>query len=117
MHELSIVQSVLNMAEAELAKHELSRLTSVTVRYGALANVVPEAMTMAWECLTQDTPHQGSPLVLEEVPVVLRCHKCKTEFTPQDGSILLAACPACGEDFGHQVVSGKELFLQSLEAE
>jgi hydrogenase nickel incorporation protein HypA/HybF len=117
MHEMSITASLLSLIDEELKKHRLEKLLVVRVRHGALANIVPEAMSFAFEALTQGGPFEGARLELEEEPVVLRCF-CGASFNPeQKHELLFAPCPACGETLGHVVEKGRELYLQHIEAE
>jgi len=117
MHEMSIAQSLIDIIEQEMAKHNVTRLHKVKVMHGRLANVVPEALQFAWQALTSDTPLAGAELTMEEVPLRVRCRKCGVEFEPDEASLLLMTCPQCGEELGHEVLSGKELYIENLEAE
>lgn len=114
---MSIAQSLLDIVGQELEKHGKTRLISVHVKHGTLANVVPEAMDLAWEVLTKGGQFDGAVLSLEEVPLLLECCSCQHQFTPESSQFLLAPCPQCGEDLGHKVIAGKELYLDKLEAE
>lgn len=116
MHELAIAQSLLALIEDEMAKHGKEKLVTVKVRHGRLSAVVPEALDMGFTALTMDTRLAGAQLVMEEIPVVLRCRVCGKEFTPE-GASAFAPCPACGEELGHTVVSGRELYIEYLELE
>ena len=49
MHEMSIVSSLLEMVKQEMQKNNATKLVLVRVKYGRLANLVPEAMTFAWK--------------------------------------------------------------------
>ena len=59
----------------------------------------------------------GVRLDLEEIPVRLRCRSCGAEFTVEQGATPFAPCPACGEELGHAVLSGRELYIEYLELE
>jgi hydrogenase nickel incorporation protein HypA/HybF len=117
MHEMSLCLNLIDIIRQEMEKHGATRLLKVRVKHGQLANVVPEAMEFAFEACIRDTDMDGAELELEEVPLVLACSACGKEFTPEDENVLCTPCPECGEDFGHRVVSGKELYLDFLEAE
>jgi hydrogenase nickel incorporation protein HypA/HybF len=117
MHELSIVQSLLAIIEDEMAKNGKETLITVKVKHGRLAAVVPEALEMGFEVMTTDTRLAGAKLVMEETPVVLRCRSCGREFTPEAPSAAFAPCPGCGEELGHTVLSGRELYIEYLELE
>ena len=116
MHELSLATELMSIIRDELAKHGAARLLSVRVRYGALSNVVPEALEMAFESLTINTDYAGAALEMVEDPLVLVCGGCGIDFT-SDAPTPHAMCPHCGHNFFHTVKSGKELYLDHLEAE
>jgi len=63
---------------------------------------------------SQDTPLEGSQLVIEEVPVVVFCSQCQAERTLD--SIQMFCCPACGTPCG-DLRHGKELEVVALEVE
>lgn len=119
MHEMSLVVSLLDIVKEEMRKSNASRLLSVRLRVGALANVVPESLSLAFEVLIQDTPLAGARLELAEEALRLACGGCGREFSPPPVSVplLLAVCPHCEEEFGHQVLAGKALYIDSLEVE
>ena len=72
---------------------------------------------MAFEVLTLNTPLQGAAIVLEEIPLRLECAKCKIEFTPSEAREIFVPCPACQAEIGHRLLSGRELYIDSIEAE
>lgn len=117
MHELSLVQGIVDIVKQEMENHGLTKLLKVRVKYGRLAQVVPDALQMGWEVMTNGTPFAGAELELEEIPLRVACCKCATEFSPVETEGLLMTCPSCGEDFGHKVLSGREFYLDEIEAE
>lgn len=116
MHELSLATSLLEIVRDELARHGATRLVSLRVRYGPLSNVVPEALDMAWESLVAGGEYADAGFEMAEDPLVLTCGECGRDFTP-DPPVLYTDCPYCGSNFFHAVKSGKELYLDHLEAE
>ena len=68
MHEMSLVTSLLSIIREEMERHARHRLLQVRVRYGALANIVPEALPVAFEALTAGTDWEGAVLQTEEIP-------------------------------------------------
>lgn len=118
MHEMSLATSLLHIIREEMQKHGASRLVLARVRFGPLANVVPEALSMAFEVLTADTDLEGARLELDKEEVLLACGDCGREFSPPpDCPAMLAACPQCGHELGHRVLTGKSLYLEHLEVE
>lgn len=118
MHEMSIAQSLITLIREEMTKHSATRLIRVRVRHGVLSGVVPEALSMAFEIMTVDTDLEGALLETFEEPLRLACGSCKQEFTSDSPSpFFFEPCPQCGEEFGHKVLSGKEMYLDQLEIE
>jgi hydrogenase nickel incorporation protein HypA/HybF len=117
MHELAIAQSLVDIIAQELKKHGAVRLIRVKVKHGALSAVVPEALKLSFEAMTMDTEMAGAVLETEEVPLVVRCRQCEQEFSPATEDTIIMPCPHCGAEFGHEVVTGRELYIEHIEAE
>lgn len=112
MHELSIAQSVVEVAAEAVRNAGATRAVAVRVRVGALSGVVPEALAFCYELAAQETVLEGSRLVVEVVPVVLHCPACDRDVTPAD--VWCLACPACGTPTA-DVRAGRELEVRSVE--
>lgn len=111
MHEMSIVESLLDAIRQELRERPAARLETVRVRVGALRQVVPEMLEFCYQAATADTPFAGSRLMLETVPASARCRPCSLEFAVGDRWF---ECPRCGSTDA-DLVRGDELLLLSLE--
>lgn len=114
MHEMSIAQSLLQIIQQEMEKHPAAKLELVRVKHGQLTHIVPGSLYFAFEVLTKDTPLENAVLELEEIPLKVACGGCGAEFEPESEHPLLMPCPFCGEECGHTVLSGKELYLDHL---
>lgn len=113
MHELSIAMGIVDAAIDE-SKRRGVHVSAVHLKLGALSGVVKDALMFSYEVACQDTSLQGSQLIVEEVPVVVFCPRCRQERTLT--SMQLFACPDCGAptmDIRH----GKELEVFALEVE
>lgn len=118
MHEMSLTLGLLDIVREEMRKHGAKKLVLVRLRCGALANVVPEALSMAFEVLTDGTEFAGARLEMVEEPLRLACGKCGKEFGPEaSAAAMFTPCPACGEEIGHKVLAGKELYIDHLEVD
>ncbi|GAB7021918.1 hydrogenase maturation nickel metallochaperone HypA/HybF [Salidesulfovibrio brasiliensis] len=114
MHEMSIAQNILDILRDEMTKRKIARLKRVTIKNGQLAGVVTEALVFAWDALTPSiSEFDGSELVVEEVPLKVACGKCGTQFVPEHSRYM--PCPECEEVLGHEVLEGKELYIDSIE--
>lgn len=119
MHEMSLVQSLLDIVRQEIRANDLTRLKAVKLRCGRLSGAVPDALHMAFTALTRDTDLDGARLDLEVLPVELECGQCGKKFSPPDqGSLAaFAPCPVCGQEIGHRVMCGQDLSIEYIEAE
>lgn len=114
MHELSIALSIVDAAAEEAAQKGASRVSAVHLRLGALSGVVKDALLFSYSIACDGTPLAGSQLVIEDVPVVVFCSRCRTERAIE--SIQRICCPVCDE-FTNDVVQGRELRVVAMEIE
>ena len=110
MHELSIAEAIVRIADGHAAGRQVVK---VELKVGHLRQVVPSALAFAFELVAEGTAVAGAELVLEEVPARGRCRACGAE-TQLDGFPL--QCAACaGLDL--ELIQGEELLVDSLELE
>jgi len=108
MHELSLAEAVVEVA----TRHARGRrVRTVELRVGALRQVVPSALTFAFELLSNGTVLEGAELAIEEVPARGRCRACRAETTVRSFPLQ---CAACG-GFDLEVIAGEELLVDALE--
>ncbi len=112
MHELSIAISIVEGASEEAQARGLYRVAAVHVKVGVLSGVVKDALLFAYDAACEDTPLQGSELIVEEVPAGIFCPGCRCEREPLAPYDL--RCAVCGEASG-EIVRGKELEVVGLE--
>lgn len=110
MHELSIAGAIVDVAERHA---DGRRVMVVWVRIGHLRQVVPSALELAFELLTQGTTLQGARLEVEEVPPAGSCERCG-HAGPLDA--LPPRCRACGA-LEVRLTAGEELSVQEIEVE
>jgi hydrogenase nickel incorporation protein HypA/HybF len=115
MHELSLIESMLSIIREEREKHDMKRILRVRVVNGALSGAVSDALSFGWECMTQEGDLQGVVLDIEDAPLNVVCGSCGAPFTPEDAHYM--CCPACGEILGHTIESGRELYIDEIEAD
>lgn len=111
MHELSIAQSILTIAEEHLPAAAGARVRAVRVKIGELAGVVPDSLEFCFSAIIPGTPLEGARLEIEHVLARARCPSCGT-VAPVDGLAYL--CPGCGA-MGLQLVQGDELRVTEIE--
>jgi hydrogenase nickel incorporation protein HypA/HybF len=112
MHELSIAMSIVELAQEEADRRGGLHIKAVHLRLGLLSGVVKDALLSSYEMACEDTPLEGSLLVVEEVPVLVFCQQCDAQRPVH--STRMFCCSDCGTPTG-QVVQGRELTVVGLE--
>ena len=113
MHEMGLACSIVTEIERVLSDFGPdARAVSVTLQVGKLRAVVPEAMTFCFEAASMGTRAQGAVLLIEQMPVRVRCSHCDREWEAEALEFFCADC-----DQPVQVLSGKELLLRTIEVD
>lgn len=113
MHEQSIVQNILEIALESAKNANAKKIYKVNVVVGELSGAVDESMNFYFSFLRENTIAAEAELVFTHKPAVLHCRKCKIDFTAKDMDFR---CPRCGETQA-EIIGGRELYVESLEAE
>ena len=101
---MSIVTSVAEAVE------EPAAVKAVSVRIGAMAGVIREALDFAWGPATEGSALRGAALEIEWVPAAVWCPACAAEREPAG---MRMVCPVCRTRCP-QLVRGRELEVLSV---
>jgi hydrogenase nickel incorporation protein HypA/HybF len=110
VHELALADAIVTIARDHARGR---RVTRVEVKVGHLRQVVPDALTFAFELISNETNVEGAFLDIEQVPVRVACSRCEAE---SDAEKFPLVCARCGR-VDVTVVGGDELLVESLELE
>jgi hydrogenase nickel incorporation protein HypA/HybF len=113
MHELAITQGILDIALDEANKRGLSRVLSITIKLGEFSGVVPQLIQEYYNLVAKGTPAENAELIVEKVPVTVRCLACGAESTVPRRQIR---CPAC-QSQEIKMLTGREFYVSSMEVE
>ena len=92
MHEVSIMQDMLQLAEENLHKSGCNRILRIKLRVGLLSGVVPEALSFAFDVLKAGTSAANATLEFESSPSLFLCGGCGKESWHD---ALQFECPEC----------------------
>jgi hydrogenase nickel incorporation protein HypA/HybF len=112
MHELSIAKSLVELATEHAANAGADKITSLTLRIGALSCVHRRALEFSFELVTKDSILNGAELRIIDVPVTVFCVPCGQEVRLP--GIQSFRCPICNTPSA-DIRAGKELDLDSIE--
>jgi len=113
MHEISIVEGIMEAVIPEAEKHGAKKILDIRLNIGELAGIVPECIEEYFNVLSKGTIAEGATITVKKTPVMIECPECGYKGSITRG---MYRCPKCnGIEF--KVVSGKEYFVESIEAE
>ena len=111
MHELAIMQSVLEIVSNEAEKHGASQANKIKLRIGSFTGIVKEALEFSFMAIKPGTVAEQAALEIEEVPLRKHCRGCEQVFqTPNDFTFL---CPVCQQPL--EILSGREMQVEYID--
>ncbi len=113
MHELSVTESLLNLAVRHAERAGAVRVTDLHLVIGQLSSLVDDSVQFYWDMISEGTICEKARLHFERIPAKFRCLDCNEEYQ-LPGELI--ACPRCnGENL--KVVSGDEFRLDHMDVE
>ena len=113
MHEMSIADSILDIAVAAAEKEGARKIVRINVVAGELRGIVPLQLSFCFDILAEGTIAKDADLNVEINPVRGRCRECAEAFIVED---YLYQCPRCGSR-DIETVGGTELLVSDIDVE
>ncbi len=113
MHELSIVQNILEIAESEARKNNATKIIKVWLKIGEMSGVVADSITFCFETLKSNTIARDAELLIDHIPLAGNCKNCGNNFQISN---YIFKCNTCNNT-DIEIISGRELFVDELEVE
>ncbi len=113
MHEMVIVEGILEAVLPEVKKYNVQKVLSIKLKIGELSGVIPYCIEEYFKIAARGTLAEGAKIVVEKIPIGIRCPDCGFSGSITRGNYK---CPECGS-VNFRIVSGKEYFVDSVEAE
>ncbi|MBQ2040724.1 MAG: hydrogenase maturation nickel metallochaperone HypA [Lachnospiraceae bacterium] len=113
MHELVIVEGILDAVIPEVKKYDVEKILSIRLKIGELSGVVPSCIEEYFGVAARGTIAEGAKIIIEKTPIEIECRDCGFKGRITKGTYR---CPKC-QSAGFRIVSGKEYYVDSVEAE
>ncbi len=110
MHELSIVQSIVDIASKETAAAHAFIVDEIEIDIGTLSGIDMNAFWLAWQIAAKQSLLANTKATINIIEGRAECHICHFQFAI---SHYADPCPACGEH-NLKVTCGNELLVKSL---
>lgn len=115
MHELSLMEAVINTVRDSALNNDIARVNKVKLVVGKLSMALPDSLQFAFQALNQqDKLFQDAVLEIEERPVICRCSTCTGEFIIENNYSFI--CPQC-TSAKVDIIGGRELFIDYFEGD
>ncbi len=115
MHELPVTEKILDIIIAHAEKNSVQKVISVNLMIGELSDLEDEWIQNYFDYLAKNSVAEGAKLVIEKVPVVMRCNGCSNPFQVDIKEIKEMQCPAC-DSKDYTLISGKDYYIKNMEA-
>jgi hydrogenase nickel incorporation protein HypA/HybF len=111
MHEMSLTQSVVEIALEEARKAGAARVTRIMLDIGRLSAVEPEAMRFCFDAVTAGTAAEGAALDIADIAGAGWCLDCGKTVALEE---RFGPCPDCA-GYKVQMTAGDEMKIRELE--
>lgn len=113
MHEMGIMEGVLDSALKSAQQAHALRIRKITLSIGDMTECIDDALQFSFEILSENTLAQGATLVLNKVSPRSVCLDCRKEF---DHDRFHRQCPYC-QSYSTDLIAGRELSIDSIEVD
>jgi hydrogenase nickel incorporation protein HypA/HybF len=114
MHELSIVDALIEQVQVELDDAgQKGRVLRLELSIGRLSGVHGDSIRFAFELLSPGTRVENAEIVICEPRAVCNCRNCNSRVEIDE---IVIQCPKCASD-DITIEGGQELVLNSIDVE
>jgi len=110
MHEMSIAQSIVEIAKEYAERENAKMVTELDLAIGTLAGIEFESLEFALETCKNNTILQDAKININKIKAKAKCLDCSIEFEVEH---LFDGCPDC-KSYSTQLLCGKEMQVKSL---
>lgn len=114
MHELSLMQGVLDNVRNSAIENGIDRVTVIKLVIGQLTMVHVDSLQFSFEALKYEDMFNQAQLIIETRLAQCLCQTCGNQFIMDDSYI--AICPKCNSS-SIKVQGGNELQIEYYEGE
>lgn len=111
MHELSIALGIVKIAEKEVEKAAVNKVTKIELQIGTLSGVEIASLNFVWQAAVKDTVLENAVKDIEIIAGKGKCADCETEFEMKN---IFDSCPNCHSNL-KGIIKGKELRVKAIE--
>ena len=113
MHELSVTESLLEIALRHAQQAGAYRIVQLNIVIGQYASIVDDSVQFYWDIIAKGTSAEQARLNFRRIPAEMLCLNCDHKYIPGEEEL---ECPNCGSA-QVEIIAGREFLLESIEVE
>jgi len=113
MHEVSIIQNVVDIVLKTAEENKLKNINEISLKIGDFSGVMKDSLGFAFQGVTKGTILENTKLVIERVKATGKCDDCDITFEIHHFNKL---CPNCNK-FCNSIVTGYELYINTIKGD
>jgi len=111
---MSVATSLIDIVLDTAKNNNASKVTKVFVKIGRLAGIEKDALLFAYDAIKDEYGLiKESEMVIEDVPITGKCHKCGKTDTYTE---MFFACSSCGA-YEVELLTGEEMSITEIEVD
>ena len=111
MHEISVLEKVVNTCRKVAADNNVSHITAIGLTVGELTGYLPYFFTEYFPIITKGEPlFENTKLQIKEIRGEALCNECKTMYNVMKAE---GKCPKCSSR-SKTIIGGQEFKLDEL---
>jgi len=110
MHEVSIAQSIVELAEQQARIHQASEIEELELEVGSMAGVELQTLDFALISVVKGTMLENAKIIRHDILGEGICGECENVFRIDT---LFSPCPNCGSHLVN-ITKGRELRIKSI---
>jgi hydrogenase nickel incorporation protein HypA/HybF len=114
MHELPVINKILNIALKHVQKNHVQKVVAIHLQIGEMSDLEDKWMQQYFDYLAKETIAAGARLKIKRIPVMMKCSDCRASYTVKIREKASLACTECGSSNG-TMVSGREYSMTNME--
>ena len=122
MHEVSIAESVISTVKQTLEGREYTSIKEINLEIGELTFISEEALHFAFKILVENTPLEGTILIIKNIEGSVSCVSCgykgpiqRIDDEKWHTSAPILSCPDCEEIV--DITGGQDMVVRNIKLE
>jgi hydrogenase nickel incorporation protein HypA/HybF len=111
MHELAIIENILEISDRVARENNLSEIESIALVLGELQHLNAEILINNFNAARINTRAAHAELHISTLPVKLKCNTCNDVYYATTGKF---SCPSCN-GMDTSILQGMDLYIETIK--